>query len=64
MWKSGTGVELDARSAAPIRHGGDIPILWRTSADVAQESSSRLLRACQSATFDSSAREAARCHTA
>lgn len=39
-------------------------MLWRTSADVAHESSRSRPNACQSAAFDSSTRDAARCHTA
>ena len=39
-------------------------MLWRTSADVAQDSSRSLPKACQSAAFDSSTREAARCQIA
>jgi hypothetical protein len=39
-------------------------MLWRTSADVAQDSSRSLPKACHSAAFDSPTREAARCQIA
>ena len=44
--------------------GGDIPIWWRTSAEVAHESSRCFPRASHSAALDPSLREAARCHSA